>query len=223
MPRPPVTSAPHARSRSKSSRRWLDRHFSDEYVKRAQQEGYRSRAVFKLLEIQEKDHLLAPGMRVADLGAAPGGWSQIAARLVGDKGRLVALDLLPMDPLPGVTLIQGDFREEESLVQLRAALGGEPLDLVLSDMAPNMSGTAADQPRLIYLCELALEFAVQHLKPGGALVIKIFQGEGFDDFLKTLRRHFRQVASRKPKSSRRESRELYLVARGFVPPDFLSG
>jgi 23S rRNA (uridine2552-2'-O)-methyltransferase len=223
MPRTPSTAAPHALGRSKSSRRWLDRHFSDEYVKRAQQAGYRSRAVFKLLEIQEKDRLLAPGMRVADLGAAPGGWSQIAARLVGEMGHLVAMDLLPMDPLPGVTFIQGDFREEAALAQLRDALGGEPLDLVLSDMAPNMSGTAADQPRLMYLCELALDFAVQQLKPGGVLVIKVFQGEGFDDFLKTLRRHFRQVASRKPKSSRRESRELYLVARGLVPTDFVSG
>ncbi len=223
MSRTPTHSVPPTRSRSKSSRRWLDRHFSDEYVKRAQKEGYRSRAVFKLLEIQEKDRLLAPGMRVADLGAAPGGWSQVAARLLGDKGHLVALDLLPMDPLPGVTFIQGDFREEEVLTQLREALAGEPLDLVLSDMAPNMSGTAADQPRLMYLCELALDFAVQHLKPGGALVIKTFQGEGFDDFLRTLRRHFRQVASRKPKSSRRESRELYLVARGFVPTGFVSG
>ena len=223
MPRTPKTDGSQAPGRSKSSRRWLDRHFSDEYVKRAQQAGYRSRAVFKLLEIQEKDRLLAPGLRVADLGAAPGGWSQVAARLVGDKGHLVALDLLPMDPLPGVTCIQGDFREEAVLAHLREALGGEPLDLVLSDMAPNMSGTAADQPRLMYLCELALDFAVQQLKPGGALVIKVFQGEGFDDFLKTLRSHFRQVASRKPKSSRRESRELYLVARGFVPTDFVSG
>jgi 23S rRNA (uridine2552-2'-O)-methyltransferase len=216
-------SPPRPQSRSKSSRRWLDRHFKDEYVKRAQQEGYRSRAVFKLLEIQERDRLLGPGMRVADLGAAPGGWSQIAARLVGDKGRVLALDILPMDPLPGVTVIQGDFREVEPLARLRLALGGEPLDLVLSDMAPNMSGTAADQPRLMHLCELALDFAGQTLKPGGALVVKVFQGEGFDAYLKALRRHFRQVASRKPKSSRRESRELYLVARGFIPGGFVSG
>lgn len=147
MSRKSSPSPQSPQSRSKSSRRWLDRHFKDEYVKRAQQEGYRSRAVFKLLEIQERDRLLGPGMRVADLGAAPGGWSQIAARLVGDKGRVLALDILPMDPLPGVTVIQGDFREVEPLARLRLALGGEPLDLVLSDMAPNMSGTAADQPR----------------------------------------------------------------------------
>jgi 23S rRNA (uridine2552-2'-O)-methyltransferase len=223
MSRSPSSPPSGSQSRSKSSRRWLDRHFSDEYVKRAQQAGYRSRAVFKLLEIQEKDRLLAPGMRVADLGAAPGGWSQIAARLVGDRGQVVALDLLPMDPLPGVTLIQGDFREDESLARLREALGEGPLDLVLSDMAPNMSGTAADQPRLMYLCELALDFAVRNLRPGGALVVKTFQGEGFDDFVRALRRHFRQVISRKPKSSRRESRELYLVARGYVPAVFVSG
>ena len=218
---------PGAASRSKSSRRWLDRHFNDEYVKRAQQEGYRSRAVFKLLEIQEKDRLLGPGLRVADLGAAPGGWSQVAVRLVGDQGRVLALDILPMDPLPGVTFIQGDFREAEPLARLREALGPEALDLVLSDMAPNMSGTAADQPRLINLCELALDFALRHLRPGGALVVKIFQGEGFDAYLKTLRRHFRQVSSRKPRSSRRESRELYLVARDLIPreepPGLVSG
>ena len=218
---------PGAASRSKSSRRWLDRHFNDEYVKRAQQEGYRSRAVFKLLEIQEKDRLLGPGLRVADLGAAPGGWSQVAARLVGDQGRVLALDILPMDPLPGVTFIQGDFREAGPLTRLREALGHEPLDLVLSDMAPNMSGTAADQPRLIYLCELALDFALRHLRPGGTLVVKIFQGEGFDAYLKSLRHHFRQVNTRKPKSSRRESRDLYLVARDLIPreepPGLVSG
>lgn len=230
-PKPKLQPQSHgpgtAASRSKSSRRWLERHFNDEYVKRAQQEGYRSRAVFKLLEIQEKDRILQPGLRVADLGAAPGGWSQVAVRLVGDRGRILALDVLPMDPVPGVTFIQGDFREAEPLARLREALGPEPLDLVLSDMAPNMSGTAADQPRLIYLCELALDFALQHLRPGGTLVVKIFQGEGFDAYLKTLRRHFRRVTSRKPKSSRSESRELYLVARDLIaresPPGLVSG
>ena len=230
-PQPQPKTKPHgpgtAASRSKSSRRWLERHFNDEYVKRAQQEGYRSRAVYKLLEIQEKDRLLQPGQRVADLGAAPGGWSQVAVRLVGDKGRVLALDVLPMDPVPGVTFIQGDFREVEPLAQLREALGSEALDLVLSDMAPNMSGTAADQPRLIYLCELALDFALQHLRPGGTLAVKTFPGKGFDAHLKTLRRHFRQVMSRKPKSSRSESRELYLVARDLIaretPPGLVSG
>jgi 23S rRNA (uridine2552-2'-O)-methyltransferase len=201
--------------KTKSNRRWLDRHFSDEYVKRAQQEGWRSRAAFKLLEIQEKDRVLALGMRVVDLGAAPGGWSQVAAGLVGDKGRVVAMDLLPMEPIPGVHVIQGDFREDEPLAELRAAVGGEPVDLVLSDMAPNVSGTAADQPRMIYLCELALGLAREVLKPGGALVVKTFQGGGFDAYLKELRGTFARVASRKPKSSRPESRETYLVATGF--------
>ncbi|TNF54931.1 MAG: 23S rRNA (uridine(2552)-2'-O)-methyltransferase RlmE [Gammaproteobacteria bacterium] len=224
-PSPPKSHAPRSGpsrtpgavpSRTKSSRRWLDRHFKDEYVQRAQQEGYRSRAAFKLLEIQEKDHILGPGLRVADLGAAPGGWSQIAVRLVGEKGRVLALDILPMDPVPGVTFIQGDFREGEPLARLRSALGDKPLDLVLSDLAPNLSGTAADQPRLIYLCELALDFALQHLRPGGGLVVKVFQGEGFDAYLKTLRRHFRRVVSRKPRSSRSESREIYLVARDLI-------
>lgn len=205
-------------ARTKSSRRWLDRHFSDPYVKRAQQEGYRSRAVYKLLELQEKDRLIGPGMRVVDLGAAPGGWSQVAARLVGPTGRVVALDVLPMEPLPGVTFIQGDFREDQPLADLRDALGDAPVDLVLSDMAPNVSGTAADQPRTIYLCELALDLARQVLKPGGALVVKIFQGEGFDGFLKDLRGAFARVASRKPKASRPASRELYLVATGYRPP-----
>ena len=201
-------------AKTKSSRLWLNRHFNDEYVKRAQKEGYRSRAVYKLLEIQEKDGILTPGMRVVDLGAAPGGWSQVAARIVGSKGRVVALDVLPMEPVPGVTFVEGDFREEEPLSRLREAMLGEHMDVVLSDMAPNVSGTAADQPRMIYLCGLALDLARLVLKPGGALVVKVFQGEGFDSYLKDLRHSFRRVVTRKPKSSRSRSRELYLVATG---------
>jgi 23S rRNA (uridine2552-2'-O)-methyltransferase len=203
-------------ARSKSSRRWLDRHFKDTYVKRAQQQGYRSRAAYKLLEIQEKDGLLAPGMRVVDLGAAPGGWSQVAAQIAGGAGHVIALDILPMEPLPGVVFIQGDFREDEPLARLREALADEPVDMVLSDMAPNVSGTrAVDQPRMMYLCELALDFARQVLKPGGGLIVKTFQGEGFDAYLNALRDAFSLVRSRKPQSSRRESRELYLVATGY--------
>ncbi|EXJ16108.1 23S rRNA (uridine(2552)-2'-O)-methyltransferase RlmE [Imhoffiella purpurea] len=203
-------------ARSKSSRRWLDRHVNDPFVKRSQLDGYRSRAAYKLLELQEKDRLLASGMRVVDLGAAPGSWSQIAAQLVGDKGRVIALDILPMEPLAGVEILQGDFREEAILVSLREMLGQDPLDLVMSDMAPNMTGTAVvDQNRSMYLLELALELAREQLKPGGTFVTKAFQGVGFDAFLRDLRGTFRQVASRKPKSSRAESRELYLVAKGF--------
>lgn len=205
-------------SRSKSSRRWLDRQHSDPYVKQAQQDGYRSRAAYKLLELQQKDRVLAPGMRVVDLGAAPGSWSQIAMRSVGARGQVIALDLLDMDPIDGVSFLRGDFREPEVLGALRAVLGGVPLDLVLSDMAPNISGTAAvDQPRTVYLLELTLELARETLKPGGSLVVKAFQGEGFDGFLRALRGDFAQVASRKPKSSRPESRELYLVAKGRRP------
>ncbi len=203
-------------SRSKSSRRWLDRHFDDPYVKRAHREGLRSRAAYKLQELDAKDHLLRPGMTVADLGAAPGGWSQVAARAVAPGGRVVALDLLPMAPVPGVEFIQGDFREEAVLRALTDLLGGARLDLVMSDMAPNVSGIAAvDQPAAMYLCELALDFAREALKPGGGLVVKAFQGEGFDPWLIELRRAFAQVKSRKPKASRAKSRELYLVARGL--------
>jgi len=203
-------------ARSKSSRRWLDRHFSDAYVKRAQQAGYRSRAAFKLIEIQEKDRILEPGMRVLDLGAAPGSWSQLAARVIGSEGGVLALDRLPMEPLSGVSFIQADFHEETSLARLRQTLGGEAVDVVLSDMAPNMSGNpAVDQPRMIYLCEMALELAREVLKPGGSLVVKVFQGEGFEAFLKAMRASFKRVASRKPKSSRAKSRELYLVATGY--------
>jgi 23S rRNA (uridine2552-2'-O)-methyltransferase len=202
--------------RSKSSRRWLDRQLSDPYVKRAQAQGLRSRAAYKLLEIQDKDLLIRPGMRVLDLGAAPGGWSQIAARLVGPGGRVYALDKLDMDPIPGVTLLRGDFREEEVLWALRALLEGSPVDLILSDMAPNLSGAAAvDQPRAMYLAELALDLARELLKPGGALLVKVFQGAGFDQLLKALRGSFAQVLSRKPKASRPASRELYLLAKGF--------
>ncbi|MCG6896870.1 MAG: 23S rRNA (uridine(2552)-2'-O)-methyltransferase RlmE [Thiocapsa sp.] len=204
--------------RTPSSRQWLDRHLSDPFVKRAQQEGYRSRAAYKLLEIQAKDQILRPGMRVVDLGAAPGSWSQIAVGLVGPRGQVVALDLLPVDPLPGVTLLQGDFRDPDVLERLRRVLGDRLLDLVLSDMAPNISGvTAVDQPRAVYLAELTLDLARECLKPGGGLVVKLFQGEGFDAVLSEMRSSFSRVSSRKPRSSRRESRELYLVAKGFHP------
>ncbi|MCG7934546.1 MAG: 23S rRNA (uridine(2552)-2'-O)-methyltransferase RlmE [Candidatus Thiodiazotropha taylori] len=202
--------------RSKSSRKWLDRHFNDTYVKQAQKAGYRSRAAFKLLEIQEKDKLIKPGMKVVDLGAAPGGWSQIARDLVGEKGQVFALDILPMDPIAGVEFIQGDFRETEPLESLRNLLDGAAIDLVISDMAPNVTGMASvDQPRSIYLCELALDFARETLKPGGGFVVKVFQGEGFDDFLREVRSSFGRVVSRKPDSSRAKSREVYLVAGNF--------
>ncbi len=203
-------------SRSKSSRRWLDRHFNDEFVKKAQQEGFRSRAAYKLQEIQQRDRLLKPGQTVVDLGAAPGGWSQMAKSIVGEQGRVVALDILPMEPLPGVDFILGDFREDEPLRQLRALLGGNRVDIVLSDMAPNVSGMAAvDQPRAMYLCELALEFAGEVLGPGGDLLVKVFQGEGFDQYLRDLRSSFSRVVTRKPKASRAHSREIYLLAGNY--------
>ena len=203
-------------AKSKSSRNWLNEHFSDEYVKRAQKEGYRSRAVFKLLELQERDRLLKPGMTVIDLGAAPGGWSQIASNLVGDKGRVVALDILPMDSLADVEFLQGDFRDELVLQQMLALLDSSLADLVMSDMAPNISGMkAVDQPRAIYLAELALEFARQVLKPGGTFVVKLFHGEGFDPFVREIRSSFSTMVTRKPKASRPRSREVYLLARNF--------
>jgi 23S rRNA (uridine2552-2'-O)-methyltransferase len=203
-------------TRSKSSRRWLDRHVSDEFVKRAQREGYRSRAAYKLLEIQQKDRLFSPGQTVVDLGAAPGGWAQVACRLVGDTGTVIAMDLLEMEPLDGVAFIRGDFREEGPLEALRDLLAGRPVDVVISDMAPNVSGmNAVDQPRAMYLCELALDFAREVLNPGGALVVKVFQGEGFDDYVRALRADFRRVVARKPAASRPKSREVYLVATGL--------
>jgi 23S rRNA (uridine2552-2'-O)-methyltransferase len=201
--------------RSKSSHRWLREHFDDPFVKRAQQEGYRSRAVYKLQEIQAKDRLLQPGMTVVDLGAAPGGWTQYAADLVGRKGRVVATDMLPMDPVPGVTILQGDFREPEVLEQLLAILGEGGADLVMSDMAPNMSGMdAVDQPRAMYLAELAADLARTVLKPGGDFLVKLFQGAEFDDYVRMLRAEYDKVSIRKPKASRPRSREVYAVARG---------
>jgi 23S rRNA (uridine2552-2'-O)-methyltransferase len=202
-------------ARSKSSHRWLKEHFDDEFVKRAQREGYRSRAVFKLEEIQRKDHILKPGMSVVDLGAAPGGWSQYALGLTGRKGRIVAMDILAMEPLPGVEFLQGDFREEAVLEALLNRLNGREIDLVMSDIAPNITGVdAVDQPRAIYLAELAVDFADRVLRPGGDLLVKLFQGEGFDPLLKDLRARYDKVVMRKPRASRPRSREVYALARG---------
>ncbi|TCK18675.1 23S rRNA Um-2552 2'-O-methyltransferase [Thiogranum longum] len=202
-------------SRTKSSNRWLREHFNDEYVKRAQREGYRSRAVYKLDEIQQRDRVLKPGMTVVDLGAAPGGWSQYALPLVGRKGKIMAMDILPMDPLPGVDFLQGDFREDTVLESLMKMLDGREIDLVLSDIAPNMSGAeAVDIPRSMYLVELAVDFADQVLKPGGDMLVKVFQGEGFDALVRNLRKHYNKVLIRKPKASRPRSREVYALARG---------
>lgn len=203
-------------ARSKTSQGWLKEHFNDPYVKMAQKDGYRSRASYKLLEIQEKDRILRPGNTVIDLGAAPGGWSQVTSRVLGDKGRLIASDILEMDSIPDVTFIQGDFTEESVLAQILEAVGNHPVDLVISDMAPNMSGVKmADQARAMYLCELALDLAGQVLRPGGDFLIKIFQGEGFDVYHKQVRTMFEKVQMRKPLSSRDRSREQYLLARGF--------
>ena len=203
-------------ARKSSSRRWLSRQASDPYVHKARAEGWRSRAVYKLQEIHDREHLLRPGITVVDLGAAPGGWSQFAAGLVGDGGRVIALDLLPMDSLPGVQCIRGDFRDEKSLTELLAAIGERGADLVLSDMAPNISGVrSVDQPRAMALAELALDLAVRVLRPGGSFVCKLFHGEGFDDFVRGVRRHFKSVTVRKPASSRPGSRETYLVARTY--------
>ena len=203
-------------ARSGSSQRWLTEHFSDEYVKLAQEKGYRSRAVFKLEEIDARDRLLRPGLSVVDLGAAPGGWSQLAAEKIGKSGRIIALDILPVEAIPGVTVIEGDFQEEAVLAQLLEALAGRPVDLVLSDMAPNMSGTrVVDQTRAMYLAELALDTARQVLRPGGAFVVKLFMGAGFDEYQKAARSSFASLANRKPKASRDRSREVYLVGKGF--------
>lgn len=203
-------------ARSKSSGEWLKEHFDDEFVARAQQEGYRSRATYKLLEINDKDKLLKRGMTVVDLGAAPGGWSQIVADIVGEEGMVVALDILPMDPLLGVEVLLGDFQEEEVFNLLLDTLGGRPVDVVMSDMAPNMSGMRSiDQPRAIYLCELTLDLARSVLKPGGTMLLKLFQGEGSDEFIKECRTSFRKVVIRKPAASRARSREVYVLALNY--------
>ena len=190
-------------------------HVNDPFVQQAKKEGYRSRAAYKLLEIDAKDHLLKPGTVVVDLGATPGGWSQVAAARVGRSGKVVALDLLPLDPLAGVEFIQGDFREDAVLKQLENMLHGKPVGLVISDMAPNISGVVSvDQARAMHLAELAMEFALEHLKPDGSFLVKVFQGEGFEDFLKLMRKRFVRVVTRKPKASRDRSSELYLLGSG---------
>ena len=203
-------------ARSKSSNQWLREHFDDHYVKLAQKQGYRSRACFKLLEIQQKDRILRPGMVLIDLGSAPGGWSQVAAQLLGSRGRVVASDILSMDALADVEFVQGDFTEESVLDELLKIINNRPVDLVISDMAPNMSGLkAVDQPRAMYLAELALDLAQRVLRPGGDFLTKIFHGEGFEQFHQGLRQDFGKVYSRKPEASRPRSREVYLLARDY--------
>jgi 23S rRNA Um-2552 2''-O-methyltransferase (EC 2.1.1.-) len=201
---------------SASSGRWLKEHFDDKYVHEAQKKGYRSRAIFKLEEIQQKDRILKPGMTVVDLGAAPGGWSQYAATQVGDEGQVIACDILPMDSMPGVSFLQGDFREQTVLDALLDRIQPNMVDVVMSDMAPNMSGNqAADQPRAMYLVELALDMCREVLGPKGCFVVKVFQGEGFDHYLAEVRKMFTAVKIRKPDSSRARSREVYIVATGY--------
>jgi len=198
----------------KSSRNWLKEHFTDKYVKQAQKEGYRSRAVYKLLEIQERYRIFKPGMTVIDLGAAPGGWSQLVARLIKPNGQIIAMDLLAMEPIEGVEFIQGDFSDETVMQTLFTRMAGKKADWVISDMAPNMSGNECiDIPRSMYLSELALDFAVQALRTGGGFLIKVFQGEGFDVFLNDIKQKFKSVVIRKPKASRDRSREVYILAR----------
>ncbi len=202
--------------RTKSSQRWLARHEKDEFVKRARRQGARSRAIYKLEEIDRRDHLLRPGMTVVDLGAAPGGWSQYVKSRVGESGRVLALDILPMEPIVGVEFIEGDFTEQPVLDLLMQRLQGKPVDLVISDMAPNMSGVpSVDQARSIGVAELTLDFADKALKPGGDLLLKTFQGAGFNELHAQMRRRFGKLMSRKPQASRAESREIYLLGKGF--------
>lgn len=203
-------------ARTKSSSRWLQRHVNDPYVKQAQKDGYRSRSAYKLVELNEKDRLIKPGMRVMDLGSAPGGWSQVLSRLIGAKGRVLATDILPMDPIQNVDFIQGDFTDEEIVEKLLGWLGGGKFDLIVSDIAPNLTGIdSADQASSMYFLELALDTVRQTLKPGATFVAKMFQGSGSDDWLKDLRTSFQKVSIRKPGASRPESREVYVLAKGF--------
>ncbi len=209
-------------AKSKSSKSWLKEHFDDEYVLRSQQDGYRSRAIYKLIEIDKKDRLVKPGMTIIDLGAAPGGWSEYCVKKLGKKGTMVALDILPMEAIKGVTIIEGDFREDPVFDELMTVIAsGEnnsgKVDLVISDMAPNISGMGSvDMPRAYYLCELALDLARQVLKPGGGLLVKLFQGEGFEAYNKELKASFSKVVMRKPRASRARSREVYALATGFL-------
>jgi 23S rRNA (uridine2552-2'-O)-methyltransferase len=202
--------------RQKFRGRWFDNHVSDEYVQRARREGYRSRACYKLMEIDDKHQILRSGITVVDLGAAPGSWSQLAAKRIGPAGSIIAIDILDMVPMPGVKLIKGDFTADSTLENLMRHLSGEQVDLVISDMAPNLSGMREiDQPRAMYLAELALESASRMLRPGGALLVKCFEGEGITQFRQVLSRAFKQLFNLKPKASRPKSREIYMLARGF--------
>jgi 23S rRNA (uridine2552-2'-O)-methyltransferase len=220
-PRPVPDASPRVpqqmtQKRRPSSARWLAEHETDPYVHEARRLGLRSRAAFKLKEIQERDRILKPGQIVVDLGAAPGGWSQVARPLLGSRGQLFALDVLPVEPIAGVDIIRGDFREDAVLHRLEIRVGDQMVDVVLSDMAPNISGIdSADQASSMHLCELALEFAKAHLKPRGTLLVKAFHGEGFDAYLKSLRENFESVVTRKPRASRPRSSEVYLLARNF--------
>ena len=208
-------------AKSKSSKSWLKEHFDDEYVRRSQQDGYRSRAIYKLIEIDKKDRLVKPGMTIIDLGAAPGGWSEYCVKKLGKNGTMVALDILPMEPIDGVTIIEGDFREDAVFDELMSVMNDagkdqQKADLVISDMAPNISGMGSvDMPRAYYLCDLALDLARQVLKPGGGMLVKLFQGEGFEAYNKELKSSFSKVIMRKPKASRARSREIYALATGF--------
>jgi 23S rRNA (uridine2552-2'-O)-methyltransferase len=203
-------------ARSKSSASWMSRHLSDPFVKQAQKDGYRSRSAYKLVELNEKDKLIRPGMRLLDLGSAPGGWSQVAGKLVGDKGRVLATDILPMDALRNVDFIQGDFTDDAVVQRLLDWLGGGKFDLIISDIAPNVTGiSSADQASSIHFLELALDTVRRTLKPGATFAAKMFQGSGSDQYVKELRLHFDKVVIRKPEASRKESREVYLVAKGF--------